>query len=102
MTRIIENIVDLNTPATKPRELTVTLKLVPDNERQTVIVSAQAKSKLQPLNAVAISLYVDNDGAVYEMTPQIPGQYDMIGGIQEQPIVLRQFRNDSELQKDAM
>lgn len=46
MSRIIDNILDPNTKATGKRSLTVKIDLTPDDERQTVHVSATAKATL--------------------------------------------------------
>ena len=93
MTRIINNILDPNTAATKKRTLTITLDILPDAERTNLRMSVIAKSKLEPTNSVQTSLYVTNgengDMAVVELTPQIPGQMDLYGGEQEPPALLR-------------
>ena len=93
MTRIIANILDPNTPATKKRTLTLTLEFVADAERQNLQMACVAKSTLQPTNPVATALYVTNGEngsmAVVELTPQIPGQMDLFGREQEEPVVLK-------------
>lgn len=96
MSRLIENILDENTKATAPRELTVKIKLTPDDKRETITVSAVASSKLQPTNPIATALYVGKDqngvtGAI-EMTPQIPGQLAADGAEQEAPARLKMIR----------
>lgn len=57
MARIIGNIMDANTKATAKRKLTLTLELVPDDERRNISVSVTAKSTLggdQPGNDLAV------------------------------------------------
>lgn len=93
MTRIIDNIVDPNTKATGKRSLTVKIDLTPADDRQTIQVSATAKSTLVATNAVATALYITNDTngemAVVEMVPQIPGQMNMDNEEQHNPKVLK-------------
>jgi len=93
MSRIIDNIIDPNTKATGKRSLTVKIDLIPDDERQTVHVSAAAKSSLVPTNAVTTSLFITSDTngemAVVEMVPQIPGQMNLDNEEQISPKVLR-------------
>lgn len=93
MTKIVENIRDESTKATAPRELTVKIKLTPDDNRETIQVSASASSKLQPTTPIVTSLYMGQDldgtiGAV-EMTPHIPGQRFADGTEQEEPALLK-------------
>jgi hypothetical protein len=94
MARLVENILDPNTAATKVRKMTLTLTLKPDENRENVVVSLEAKSALAPTHPVMTALYVadrDSDGTpqVLEMVPQIPGQQDLTGGEQEAPALLR-------------
>ena len=76
MARIIENILDANTPAIKKRVLTLTLELTPDAERRNIQMNCVAKSALVPTNPVATALYVtngeDGDIAVVELMPHAP------------------------------
>lgn len=93
MAKIVENIRDESTKASAPRELTVKIKLTPDDKRETIQVSATASSKLQPTTPIVTALYMgtDLDGSIgaAEMTPQIPGQRFADGGEQEQPAQLK-------------
>lgn len=96
MTKIVQNIRDESTKATGARELTIKIKLVPDDNREVVQVSAAASSKLQPTTPIVTSLYMGKDldgtiGAV-EMTPQIPGQYYADGTEEEAPAKLRMIK----------
>ena len=94
MTRIIENILDPNTPPTAKRKLTLTLELKPDNDRQTIVVGVVAKSTLAPTNPVVTTLYVADEESVVEMAPQIPGQMDMDAAEQEAPAMLKIVKSD--------
>lgn len=91
---VLDNILDINTEAKKKRRLTVTLDFLPDADRRTIQVTAAVKSTLVPTDPVLTSLYVssnptDGEMEVYEMVPQIPGQYAMDGTEQESPKILK-------------
>lgn len=87
MGNIIENIWNLNTEAKKKRQLIITIDLVPSDDRRTVAVAAQAKSKLMPFTAVQTMLCVGPDGngelMAIEATQQTPGQMGFDGGEQK-------------------
>lgn len=83
MSRLLENIIDVNTDAVATRKLTLTLTLKPDANRKNIAVSVVAKSALAPTNPVVTSLYVAGENDVVELTPQIPGQVMMDGGEQD-------------------
>lgn len=99
MARVIENILDPNTIATKERSVTVTIKLKPDDSRQNISVLVEAKSKLQPTAPMPTSLYVtgDNNGEIQavEMVPQIPGQQNLDGEEQECSKVLHLVKKNA-------
>lgn len=61
LTRIVENIMDINTPATKPRKLTVTIDLRPDETRQMVVISATAKSTLAATTPIQSTFWMESD-----------------------------------------
>jgi len=93
MESILKNILDVNTVASKKRVLTVRLEITPDSERKNLSIKSFAKSKLEPTNPVVLSLYIAHDElgqmTIVELTPQIPGQIDLSGEIQEEPAKLR-------------
>ena len=95
MRRVIDNIIDPNTKATGKRKVNIILELTPDDERKVIRVSATAKSTLVATNPIATSLYVTTvpgsggEMAIYEMTPQVPGQMGMDGSEQGDPKILR-------------
>lgn len=96
MAKVIENILDENTKATGVRELTVKIKLTPDDKREVIKVDTVASSKLQPTNSIVTALYLGKDqngniGAV-EMVPQIPGQTFANGTEQEEPAKLKMIK----------
>lgn len=61
LSRIVENIMDINTPATKARKLTVTIELRPDETRQMVVISATAKSTLAATTPIQSTFWVESD-----------------------------------------
>lgn len=99
MTKVIENILDPNTIATKERSVTVTIKLKPDDSRQNISVMVEAKSKLQPAAPMPTSLYVAGDGngevQAVEMVPQVPGQQSLDGSEQEESKILHLIRKNA-------
>ena len=89
VSKVIENIVDPNTEAKKKRQIVLTVDFVPSADRQTVTVTATAKSKLIPNNAIQTSLFVGVDystGEVLatEMSANIPGQTGLDGSVEEE------------------
>lgn len=107
MPKIIENIMDPNTKATKARKLTLTLVLTPDDSRQMVALETSAAASLVPYNPIRTNLYITDaaDGGggytVVEMTPDIPGQMRMFGQEEEPPAVLRLYKPNEEDRKNA-
>lgn len=93
MSRVIDNIADVNTKATAKRKITIVIELTPDDSRQNIQASATAKSTLAPTNPITTSLFVTSDGngeaIIAEMIPQIPGQLNIQGDEQEQPRILK-------------
>lgn len=89
MSKVMANIRDPNTPATKKRKITVTLELKPDDDRENIAVSVTAKSNLVPTNPIVTFLAVADDENVVEMVSQLPGQLGMEGGEQESPPLLK-------------
>ncbi len=93
VTRVIDNILDLNTDPKAKRKISITLTFQPDAERKHINIQAEAKSTLAPTAAVATSMMITADGngemVVAEMVPQIPGQMNINGGEQAQPKILK-------------
>ena len=86
--RIIDNILDPNTPATKPRKIQLTLTLTPDADRMQIKHECVVKSAPQPTNPISGATALMRRGgqmSLVELVPQIPGQGDMYGGEQRQP-----------------
>lgn len=93
VSRVIDNILDMNTKPDAKRKITITLEFSPDSERKHIHIAASAKSTLVPTAAVSTALMITSDGngemVIAEMVPQIPGQLNLNGGEQEQPKLLR-------------
>lgn len=94
MGKVLDNIMDPNTKATGKRKITVGLELIPAADRKTITVLTTAKSALVPTEPITTSLFITSapgtgEMLVAEMVPQVPGQMDLGGGIQEQPKVLK-------------
>ena len=94
MAKVIDNILDANTIATKKRKLSVTLEFTPDNERCNIGVSFEVKSTLAPSSPAKTSLYIagapeSGEVQVVEMLPQIPGQMSIDGKEQDAPAMLK-------------
>ena len=93
VSRVIDNILDLNTKPDAKRKITITLVFQPDAERKHIAIQAEAKSTLVPTAAVATSIVITADGngemVAAEMVPQIPGQLNMSGAEQKQPTILK-------------
>jgi|SRR5690625_828254 len=54
--RIMSNILDLDTDATKKRKLTITIDFTPDENRQVIGIDAQVKSTLAPQVSVGTTM----------------------------------------------
>jgi len=59
---ILTNILDPNTDPMAARKLTVTLTFKPDENRNVVKCSVQAKATIVPVKAISVSLMVEPDG----------------------------------------
>lgn len=88
LTKVINNIRDVNTDPKKARKLTISVTLKPDDSRQNIAVGFDVKTTLAPVNSQVTMLY-DTGENVLEMTPQIPGQVDVNGEVQDSPPLLR-------------
>lgn len=98
MTRVIDNILDPNTKATAKRKITLTIELVPDDERENIAVAVTAKSTLASTNPVTTALFIartrNGERLIGEKVPQIPGQMRMDGTEQEPPKLLKLMQQD--------
>ena len=93
VSRVVDNILDMNTEAKVKRKVVLTIEMVPDDDRQVVKIAASAKSTLAPVVPVGTSLVITSDGngemILAEIVPQVPGQMSMTGEEQEAPKILK-------------
>ncbi len=93
VSRVIDNIMDLNTDPKAKRKISLTLTFAPDATRSIIQLFVDVKSTLCPTGTVSTALCItsDNDGemVIAEMTPQIPGQISITGEVQEPPKILK-------------
>ncbi|MBQ3503164.1 MAG: hypothetical protein IJA75_00495 [Oscillospiraceae bacterium] len=93
VSRVVDNILDMNTEAKVKRKVVLTIEMVPDEDRRVVKIAASAKSTLAPVVPVGTSLVVTSDGngemILAEIVPQVPGQLSMSGTEQEAPKILK-------------
>ena len=93
VSRVVDNILDMNTEAKVKRKVVLTIVMVPDDDRQVVKIEASAKSTLAPVTPVGTSLVITADGngemMLAEIIPQVPGQISMNGDVQEAPKILK-------------
>lgn len=87
--KVIDNIIDPNTEAKKKRQIVLTVDFMPSADRETVTISATAKSKLLPNNAIQTSLFVGVDrstGEVIatEMSANIAGQISLDSSVEQE------------------
>ena len=89
MVKVIDNIMDANTKPTAKRKITLTIELQPDYDRENIVVNSTVKTALAPTNPVQTVLYAAGGDTLIEMAPQIPGQVDVNGEVQEAPAQLK-------------
>ncbi|WP_363472801.1 replication terminator protein [Companilactobacillus musae] len=76
---VCENILDLNTDASKKRKITLTLTYVPNDQRNSVDVGVEAKSTLAPQVGTSTTMLLGRDMntgfiAANELKSNVPGQ----------------------------
>ena len=93
VTRVVDNLLDMNTEAKAKRKVVLTLVMTTDDDRRVVKVEASAKSSLAPVTPIGTSLVITADGngemMLAEIIPQVPGQISMTGEVQEAPKILK-------------
>lgn len=71
--RVLANIEDINTDATKVRKITLEVTLKPDRERETCEVTIASKAALAPITPALSKINIGRDGvkiAAYEAVAQ--------------------------------
>ena len=93
VTRVVDNLLDMNTEAKAKRKVVLTITMTTDVDRRVVKVEASAKSTLAPATPIDTSLVITADGngemMLAEIIPQVPGQISMTGEVQEAPKILK-------------
>ena len=93
VSKVIDNILDVNTDPLAKRKVTLVVEMKPDEDRQVVKITATATSKLAPTNSVGTSLVITSDQngemILAEIIPQVPGQMSLTGEVQESPKILK-------------
>lgn len=93
VTKVIDNILDLNTKAQAKRKITLTIEFAPDENRKRISISVTSKATLCPTNPVSTALaFVPNqkgEAQLVEMVPQVPGQMALDGSEQAAPKLLK-------------
>ena len=93
VTKVIDNILDLNTKAQAKRKITLTIEFVPDEDRKKIAISVTSKATLCPTNPVSTALAFvpsrEGEAQVVEMVPQVPGQMALDGSEQASPKLLK-------------
>ena len=97
MAKLLDDIMNPNTQATSPRTLTITVKLMPNEQRTKVDVEYTHKlsfGKMLPLGTTLHAMADRDTGEMIlvEATPQIPGQMALNGVEQERPPQLKIIR----------
>lgn len=93
VTKVIDNILDLNTKAQAKRKIVLTIEFVPDEDRKKIAISVTSKASLCPTNPVSTALAFipnpDGEAQLVEMVPQVPGQMALDGTEQAAPKLLK-------------
>ena len=93
VTKVIDNILDLNTKAQAKRKITLTIEFVPDEDRKKIAISVTSKATLCPTNPVSTALAFvpsrEGEAQLVEMVPQVPGQMALDGSEQASPKLLK-------------
>lgn len=83
LTKVWQNVYDPNTNPTAARKVVMEVKIVPNEQRDSVQFHVNVSSKLAPhvalTQTVMLSLGADGTITATERTEQVPGQLDMEG-----------------------
>lgn len=88
--KILNNILDPNTDATKPRKLTITVTLKSDSERELITCEVQTKSTIAPVMPIAAKITLgEKDGKpiAMELTKDDPNQVRMFDENEELKVI---------------
>lgn len=78
VSRVVDNILDMNTEPTVKRKVVLTIEMKPDENRQVITMNATAKSSLAPTTPIGTSLVITSDGNgewwLRKSCPRCPGR----------------------------
>ena len=98
MTRVLQNVFDVNTDPKFKRQIQIVIDIKPNERRDAAEFRVDVKSKIaQPIAVTqTVMLYQDDTGNVTatEITNQVPGQIDMDGEITIPKVV--EFKNTTK------
>lgn len=108
--KVLENIMDPNTEAKKPRKITINMEFKPNEQRNMAQIKCQAKSVVVPANTVETAIIIgkNNDGGIEaaELGQEVYGQMEIKedGEIQETGNVVNYVRKQggTSMIKEAM
>lgn len=95
--KVMANINDINTDPKKKRSIDIKLTFQPNQDRSKINMTAQVKSKIEPLVPTETTLFNvketnDKTGEVVnvlrELTDEAPGQLNVFGDITEQEVFI--------------
>jgi hypothetical protein len=66
LSEVMQNIVDVNTDAEKPRRITITVDFAPGPDRANCAIKLGINSKISPILKMAGSLYISSQGSKVE------------------------------------
>ena len=93
VTKVINNILDINTKAKAKRKITLTIEFAPEEDRKKIAISVISKPTLCPTNPVSTTLAFvpgrEGEAQLVEMVPQVPGQMALDGSEQTTPKLLK-------------
>ena len=88
--KVLENILDPNTPAETNRKITLTVTFTPTPERTQSGISVECASKLAPFNGAGGVAFIGRRKGKAVAVPHNPNQMQMQWDAEDKPRVLRE------------
>lgn len=101
MQRALENIADINTPWKKPREVTIKVKLLPNEDRNNIAVDIESSVKLAGFETVGSRLFVGRAEGKFVAIEHNPQQLQLDLDKQNAPVPLQSVSNGSDGDPDG-
>lgn len=79
LSKVLENIQDLNTPAVQKREISLKMTIVPDEDRERGVVEIKVEAKLAGAKGLKSTIYFGVEGSrpvARESNPRQPRLYE--------------------------